>query len=57
VYIVLLILTDGAIDDMEETVALLNDASNLPLSVIVVGIGNDKFTEMKSLDGDLRNKS
>ncbi len=56
-YIVLLILTDGAIDDMEETVALLNDASNLPLSVIVVGIGNDKFTEMKSLDGDLRNKS
>ena len=54
VYTVLLILTDGAIDDMEETVQLLNSACNLPISVIIVGIGNDTFAEMKALDGDLK---
>ncbi|EGR30297.1 hypothetical protein IMG5_135630 [Ichthyophthirius multifiliis] len=57
VYNILLILTDGAIDDMEETIELLGQATNLPLSIIVVGIGNDTFEEMKALDGDLRMKS
>ena len=51
-YHILLILTDGIIYDMEETVEALVDASFLPLSVIIIGIGNDHFKEMIELDGD-----
>ena len=51
-YHILLILTDGAIDDLEKTRDILVEASFLPLSVIIVGIGNVDFNEMKILDGD-----
>lgn len=51
-YTVLLILTDGIVDDMEATVAEIVRASALPLSVIIVGIGNEDFSEMEKLDGD-----
>ena len=51
-YHVLLILTDGVINDMRETIDALVDGSFLPLSVIIIGIGNDHFKEMIELDGD-----
>ncbi|CAM9947346.1 unnamed protein product [Choristocarpus tenellus] len=51
-YQVLLILTDGIINDMQETINCLVEASRLPLSVIIVGIGNADFTNMDALDGD-----
>jgi len=51
-YTVLLILTDGEIHDMEETINCLIEASHLPLSIIIVGIGNEDFTKMEILDGD-----
>ena len=51
-YHILLILTDGVIDDMEKTRDILVEASFLPLSVIIVGIGEADFTNMKILDGD-----
>ena len=51
-YHILLILTDGIIYDMDETVDALVEASFLPLSVIIIGIGNDHFREMIELDGD-----
>ena len=41
-YTVLLILTDGIINDMEATIDSLIEASGLPLSVIVVGVGPEK---------------
>jgi len=58
-YLVLLILTDGIIHDMEETIDCLMEAAYLPLSVIIVGIGDADFTQMEILDGDkgLYNKS
>ncbi len=42
------------IDDMRETVSAIIDASRLPLSVIIVGIGSDssEFNDMRILDGD-----
>ena len=46
-YLVLLIITDGAIHDMEETIRLLVNGSNLPLSVLIVGVGNDDFSNME----------
>ena len=51
-YHILLILTTGLIDDMQETIDTLVDASMLPLSVIIVGIGNGNFANMERLDGD-----
>lgn len=51
-YGVLLILTDGAIKDLEATKEEIIKASSLPLSIIVVGIGYDSFEEMKELDSD-----
>lgn len=51
-YYVLLILTDGQIHDMEATKRLIVDSSKLPLSIIIVGVGQDSFQNMHELDGD-----
>ena len=53
-YQVLLILTDGTIHDMPRTKELLVELSNLPCSVIIVGLGDDDFTSMEELDSDLQ---
>ena len=47
-----MILTDGVIDDLQETIDSLVQASLLPLSIIIVGIGNSDFKKMEILDGD-----
>lgn len=51
-YNILLILTDGIINDMDKTIDLLVKASKLPLSVIILGIGNANFDNMEVLDAD-----
>ena len=51
-YYVLLILTDGVINDMPQTCDKIVEASYLPLSIIIVGIGNADFSLMDILDGD-----
>lgn len=51
-YHILLILTDGIINDLQETIDALVEGSFFPLSVIIIGIGNDSFEEMVILDGD-----
>lgn len=51
-YTVLLILTDGVINDFELAKSALIDASFQPLSIIIVGIGNADFSEMYKLDSD-----
>ena len=48
-YNLLLLLTDGKIDDMIETKSILVEASNYPISVIIVGIGNANFGNMAEL--------
>jgi len=48
-YHIFLILTDGKIDDMVETKNLLIEAAKLPVSVIIIGIGNGDFGKMESL--------
>ena len=52
VYTVLMILTDGAINDMQETINAIVEASSAPLSIIIVGVGNANFQQMDALDGD-----
>jgi hypothetical protein len=51
-YTVLLILTDGVINDMQSTVDAIVHASSLPLSIIIVGVGSADFSSMCALDGD-----
>merc|ERR1712038_1143563 len=51
-YFILLIITDGIITDFEETKSALVNASSLPMSVIIVGVGNEDFSAMEILDGD-----
>ena len=51
-YQVLLILTDGVINDEEESIAAIVDASYTSLSIIIVGVGSADFSGMKVLDGD-----
>lgn len=38
-YTILLILTDGAIMDMQQTIDAIVAASGLPLSIVIVGVG------------------
>jgi len=51
-YTILLILTDGLIHDMQATINCLIESACLPLSVIIVGVGNADFHNMNVLDGD-----
>ncbi|VAI53745.1 unnamed protein product [Triticum turgidum subsp. durum] len=52
-YFVLLIITDGVITDEQETKDSIVRASDLPLSILIVGVGNADFTQMRTLDADL----
>jgi len=51
-YFVLLMITDGIITDMEATKNAIVRASSLPLSIIIVGVGDADFEAMDELDGD-----
>ena len=51
-YYILMILTDGIITDMKETIDYIVEGSKLPLSIVIIGIGNADFTNMEKLDGD-----
>ncbi|GJQ09548.1 hypothetical protein GpartN1_g1339.t1 [Galdieria partita] len=49
-YLVLFILTDGAISDIHATTEEIKRASqSAPLSIVIIGIGSDDFKDMDSL--------
>ena len=47
IYSILLIITDGEIHDMAQTFDLIIKAAAIPLSIIIIGVGNDNFAKMK----------
>ncbi|KAA8545038.1 hypothetical protein F0562_019863 [Nyssa sinensis] len=51
-YFVLLIITDGVLTDLQETKDALVRASDLPLSILIVGVGAADFKQMEILDAD-----
>ena len=51
-YFILLLITDGIINDMQKTIDEVVNASGLPLSIIIVGVGNEDFESMNVLDAD-----
>jgi hypothetical protein len=52
-YIILLIITDGQINDMSQVKSLILDCCELPLSVVIIGVGECDFTLMEQLNGVL----
>jgi Copine len=54
-YTILLIVTDGAVSDVNETADCLREVSSSPLSVVIVGVGNEAFSAMQFLD-DLKGR-
>ncbi|XP_045796526.1 protein BONZAI 3-like isoform X2 [Trifolium pratense] len=59
-YYVLLIITDGIVTDLQESINAVVNASDLPLSILIVGVGGADFTSMEVLDADnevLRNST
>jgi Copine/C2 domain len=53
-YTIMLILTDGVINDMQDTIDEIVRASSLPLSIVIIGVGESDFSDMDQLDGDDR---
>lgn len=51
-YHCLMILTDGEIHDMQATVDLIVELSQYPVSIIIIGVGNERFEKMTFLDAD-----
>ncbi|XP_005056990.1 PREDICTED: copine-1 isoform X4 [Ficedula albicollis] len=51
-YFILLIITDGEITDLDQTRQAIVNASKLPMSIIIVGVGEADFQAMEFLDGD-----
>ncbi|CAI4224328.1 unnamed protein product [Auanema sp. JU1783] len=51
-YEILLIITDGVICDLNATKKSIIEASHLPLSIIIIGVGDADFSLMNELDGD-----
>ena len=51
-YNILLIITDGIINDWQRTADAIVSASVLPLSIVIVGVGDANFDKMQRLDAD-----
>jgi hypothetical protein len=51
-YIILFILTDGDIHDRQKVIDQLIECCVLPISIIIVGVGNGPFDIMNEIDDD-----
>lgn len=45
-------MTDGIINDLQQTIDQIVSGCYYPLSIIIVGIGNENFEKMDTLDAD-----
>jgi copine 5/8/9 len=51
-YSILLIITDGVVNDRKQTIDEIVKASTTPLSIIIIGVGDADFSDMEMLDAD-----
>lgn len=56
-YQVLLFLTNGNNNDMDQTKKAIVAAADRPMSIIIVGVGKENFSSMKVLDADSKRLS
>lgn len=47
-----MIITDGCIHDVRETIDAIVACNSFPLSIIIIGIGDANFEAMEMLDSD-----
>jgi len=52
-YHILLIIADGAVDDMKETINAIVEASKHPISIVCVGVGRGPWEKMEKLDDNI----
>ena len=55
-YHILLIITDGEVINRRDTEEAIVEASNYPLSIIIVGVGDGPFSELEKYDDELRQR-
>lgn len=48
----MLIITDGEGEDIEEAKDLIVELSEMPCSIIMVGVGPESFEQLEVLDAD-----
>jgi hypothetical protein len=48
-YTVLVMITDGIISDMEETLSAIIEATLLPISIVMIGVGENRCMNLKAL--------
>jgi len=51
-YHILVIITNGLINDYDATVDAVVEASECPLSIVIIGLGDGDFEKMEKLDAD-----
>ncbi|KNC81853.1 hypothetical protein, variant [Sphaeroforma arctica JP610] len=51
-YTVLLILTNGVVDDLQNTIDQIVECSTKAMSIVIVGVGSCDFSVMEKLDAD-----
>ena len=51
-YHILLIISDGEIHDINETIDSIIQVSMLPISIIIIGVGDNVYYDMKRLNGE-----
>lgn len=51
-YTILMLITDGVLNDVQRTIDSIVNATNHPMSIIIVGVGNADFDTMDVLDAD-----
>jgi hypothetical protein len=48
----MVIMTDGDIHDIKETTDIIVELSKFPVSIIIIGVGDEDFERMEFLDSD-----
>jgi len=50
---ILLIIADGAVDDMDDTINAIVEASKYALSIVCIGVGKGPWNKMEKMDDDI----
>mmetsp|Transcript_34000 Transcript_34000/g.33548 ORF Transcript_34000/g.33548 Transcript_34000/m.33548 type:complete len:124 (+) Transcript_34000:1306-1677(+) len=52
-YNIMLVITNEPVADMEKTITEINKASNLPMSILIIGLGDKDFQKLEMLKTEI----